>query len=99
MSCGWAIVDVYQMQGKECKDQKKLKCKKQYLCQSEEGTLACDRPMAADEKRFVAAARNSVKEKGEQRGMRLFRTCVPSELGKVVFGLATQGIWLGNGKV
>ena len=66
------IEDVFQMEGKECKDQERLKMSKR-KSMPERGrcfsmkyrTLAG--PVAVDEERFVAAARNSMKEKRESR--------------------------------
>ena len=53
-----------------------------------------------EEERFVVGARNSSGEKGEQKkGLRLFRAHGLVELGKVASGSASQGLWLGDGKV
>ena len=57
-------------------------------------------PVAVDEERLEAAAKNSVGEKEEQKGqLRLLRACSSAELGKVASGSATQSLWLKDKKV
>ena len=63
--------DVFQMEGKECKDQERLKmCRKSMpergRCFSM-GKANLSKPMAVDEERLESAARNSSGKKGEQR--------------------------------
>ena len=64
--------DVFQMEGKKCKNQERLKmCRRKFMpergrCCSLEWTTLFGR-VAVDEERFVAAARNSAGEKGEQK--------------------------------
>ena len=49
--------------------------------------------------RFVAAAKNSVGEKGEaEKQIRLLRARASAELREVASGSATQGLWLRNRK-
>ena len=51
-------------------------------------------PVAVDEDRLEAAARNSAGEKGCAEGqVRLLRARGSAELRKVVSGSATQGLW------
>ena len=64
--------DIFQMEGKECKDQERLKmCRRK--SKSERGRrfsmgyATLPGPMAVDQERFVAVARNSVWEKEEQK--------------------------------
>ena len=40
------IKDVFQMKGKECNDQERLKIEQENLCQSEEGALAWDKQIS-----------------------------------------------------
>ena len=39
------IEDVFQMEGKECKDQERLRCEEENPCQSEEDALTWDRQL------------------------------------------------------
>ena len=66
------IKDVFQMEGKECKDQKTLKmCRRKSMPERRRcfsmGYAIFLGPVAVDEKKFVAAAKNSAGEKGEQK--------------------------------
>ena len=66
------IEDVFQMEGKECEDQERLKMWRRKSmpergrCFSM-GYATLSGPVAVDEERLEAAARNSAGEKGEQK--------------------------------
>ena len=49
-----------------------------------------------DKKRFIAAARNSAWNKGEQKGIRLLKIRGSEELEHVDSNSAKQNLWLGN---
>ena len=61
--------------------------------------MTLSRPVAVDEKRFTAAAKNSMEEKRGEREMRFLRARGPSELKQVASGSATQSLSLENRKV
>ena len=99
------IIDVFQIKGKECKDQEGLK-----MCtiksMPERGRCFSMReatwsgPVAVDEKRCMAAGNILAEEKGRAKGrIRLSRARGSAELGKVASGSAAQGLWLGDRKV
>ena len=80
------------MEGKECKDHERLKmCMRKSMpkrgsCISMAPTTFSE-PVAVDEKRFVAAARNSAGEKGEQK-----QNETPQ--GTWLGGVRTGSLWL-----
>ena len=55
--------------------------------------------MAVDEKRFVAAARNSMEKKREERGVIFLKICGLAGFEQVFSGSTTQGLCLGDRKV
>ena len=58
--------NVFEMEGKECEDQERLKmCRRKF--RPERGSpLAWDRRLCLGQReRFMAAARNTIEEKGE----------------------------------
>ena len=63
--------NVFRIEGKECKDQERVKMCRRSM--PERGRCFCmgwvtlSRPVAVDEERIVAAARNSTGENGEQK--------------------------------
>ena len=50
------------------------------------GWVTLSGPVAMDEERFVAAARNSVREKAQQKEMGLLRTRGSAEFGQITSG-------------
>ena len=65
------IIDVLQMEGKECKDQERLLCGRKSMLERERA-LTLDRQLCLGQwqgtkRGFVAAARNSAAEKREQK--------------------------------
>ena len=60
------------------------------------GQATLSGPVAVDEERMEAAARNSAGEKGR---VKLHRARGSAELSEVASGSAAQGLWLRNGKV
>ena len=79
------IQDVFQMEGKKCKDQERLKrCRKKSMsdrgrCFSM-GWATLSGPVAVDVERFVGAARNSVGQKRSRKKITLLRAYGSVEL-------------------
>ena len=88
--------DVFQIEGKECKDQERLKICRKNPCQSEEGALAWDRQLfwaSGSGQGEVGGSRKKFSG-GEGRvkaRVRLLRARGSAELKKVASGPATLG--------
>ena len=92
------IEDVFQMEEKKCKDQKRLKMcwRKSNLCWSKElATLSGS--LAVHKERFCGSCEKFNRgEREAERRVRLFRAHGLAKLAQVACGSAMQEFWLGG---
>ena len=97
------IEDVFQVEGKECKDRERLKMRRKSMPEQErcfsKGETTSSGPVEVDKKKFVEAAKNSAGKGEAEKGIKLLRACGSAKPGQVASRSPTQGLRLADKKV